>query len=203
MVLKEAYRYQNYLDKLIRDAQSYLMKKDFITQTVQTHNRKKVNQEAEDETIEVKSSYTVEFKPMDLVNFIVKAIEEKQKLSDAIVKAKKSTEIDIDSSVAMNKAKQAYIAVLGMMANTKPSESVTRGTGYKFNADGDQTSYYYDIENVTTISYDRNDVRGLIKKLQKETDDVSTKLDTIQITTLVDYTPVWDLNDNLEDVVLA
>ena len=31
MILKEAYRYQNYLNTLIRDAESYLMKKDFIT----------------------------------------------------------------------------------------------------------------------------------------------------------------------------
>lgn len=203
MVLKEAYRYQNYLDNIIREAQSYLTKKDFITKTTQTHDRKKSNPDAENETVDVKTNYTVEFMPMDLVNFIVKAIDEKQKLSNAIVEAKKSTEIDIDSSIAMNKIKQGYISVLNMMANTKSSESVTRGTGYKFNADGDQTSYYYDIENVTTISYDRNDVRGLAKKLQKETDDISTKLDLIQITTEVQFAPQFDINNTLEELVLV
>lgn len=203
MVLKEAYRYQNYLDTLIREAQSYLTKNDFITKTIQTHNRKKVNPDAEDEVVEVKTAYNVEFTPMDLVNFIVKAIAEKEKLSNAIIKAKKNTEIDIDSSVAMNKVKQNYIYILNSMASTKPSELVTTGTGYKFNADGDQTSYYYDVKNVTTICYNRNNVRELIKKFQKETDDISTKLDTIQLMTHVDYTPIWSINDNLEDVVLS
>lgn len=59
MILKEAYRYQNYLNTLIRDAESYLMKKDFITETKQTHNRNKVNPDATDETIEVQKPYQV------------------------------------------------------------------------------------------------------------------------------------------------
>lgn len=79
MVLKEAYTYQNFLSKKIYEAQSYLDKKDFITKTIQEHNRKKVNPDAENETVEVVSTYAVDFKPMDLVNFIVKAIDEKQK----------------------------------------------------------------------------------------------------------------------------
>lgn len=204
MVLKEAYRYQNYLDKLIDEAQSYLLKKDFITKTIQKHNRKKANPDAEDETVDVKTSYTVDFTPMNLVDFIMKAIDEKEKLSNAIVQAKKTTEIDIDASVSMNKIKQQYINVLTMMVNTKSSEKITQGAGYKFNADGNQTLYYYDVENITKISYDRNDIRGIIKKLNKETDEISSKLDIIQLTTEVDYIPIegWDIGDTLEDVVL-
>ena len=128
MILKEAYRYQNYLNTLIHDAEIYLMKKDFITETKQTHNRNKVNPDATDEVIEVQKPYQVEFTPMDLVNFIVKAIEEKQKLSDAIVSAKRTAEIDIDSSIAINKVKQNYITILNNMANTKASEKKSRGT---------------------------------------------------------------------------
>lgn len=204
MVLKEAYRYQNYLDKLIDEAQSYLLKKDFITKTIQKHNRKKANPDAEDETVDVKTSYTVDFTPMNLVDFIMKAIDEKEKLSNAIVQAKKTTEIDIDTSVSMNKIKQQYINVLTMMVNTKSSEKITQGARYKFNADGNQTLYYYDVENITKISYDRNDIRGIIKKLNKETDEISSKLDIIQLTTEVDYIPIegWDIGDTLEDVVL-
>lgn len=202
MVLKEAYRYQNFLSELISSAQIYLCKKDFITKTEQTHNRKKANPEAEDEKIEVKTSYNVDFTPMQLVDFINKALNEKQKLFNAILVAKRNTEIDIDSSIAMNKIKQSYISVLTSMTKVKSSESVTKGSAYKFNADGDQITYYYDIDNITTINYDRNDIRGIIKKLQKETDEVSVKLDAIQSTVQVDYEPIWDLSDSLEDVVL-
>ena len=201
MILKEAYRYQNYLSNLISFAEGYLQKKDFITETTQTHNRKKVNPEAEDEVMVVKASYNVDFTPMQLIEFINKALTEKHKLTNAIDTTKKNAEFNIDSSIEMNKIKQGYISVLSSMAKTKPSETVSRGSGYKFNADGNQVAYYYDIDNVTTINFDRNDVRGILKKLQKETDDVSTKIDAIQATAEVDYEPIWDLSDSLEDIV--
>jgi len=201
MILKEAYRYQNYLSNLISSAEGYLCKKDFITETTQTHNRKKVNPEAEDEVMVVKTSYNVDFTPMQLIEFINKALVEKQKLTNAIDTAKKNAEINIDSSIEMNRIKQGYIGVLSSMTKTKPSETVSRGSGYKFNTDGNQVAYYYDIDNVTTINFDRNDVRGISKKLQKETDDVSIKIDAIQATTEVDYEPIWDLSDSLEDIV--
>lgn len=201
MILKEAYRYQNYLSNLVSSAEGYLCKKDFITETTQTHNRKKVNPEAEDEVMVVKTSYNVDFTPMQLIEFINKALVEKQKLTNAIDTAKKNAEINIDSSIEMNRIKQGYISVLSSMTKTKSSETVSRGSGYKFNADGNQVAYYYDIDNVTTINFDRNDVRGILKKLQRETDDISTKIDAIQATTEVDYEPIWDLSDSLEDIV--
>lgn len=201
MILKEAYRYQNYLSNLISSAGGYLCKKDFITETTQTHNRKKVNPEAEDEVMVVKTSYNVDFTPMQLIEFINKALVEKQKLTNAIDTAKKNTEINIDSSIEMNRIKQGYIGVLSSMTKTKSSETVSRGSGYKFNADGNQVAYYYDIDNVTTINFDRNDVKGILKKLQRETDDISTKIDAIQATAEVDYEPIWDLSDSLEDIV--
>lgn len=201
MILKEAYRYQNYLSNLISSAEGYLCKKDFITETTQTHNRKKVNPEAEDEVMVVKTSYNVDFTPMQLIEFINKALVEKQKLTNAIDTAKKNAEINIDSSIEMNRIKQGYISVLNSMTKTKSSETVSRGSGYKFNADGNQVAYYYDIDNVTTINFDRNDVRGILKKLQRETDDISTKIDAIQATAKVDYEPIWDLSDSLEDII--
>lgn len=201
MILKEAYRYQNYLSNLISSAGGYLCKKDFITETTQTHNRKKVNPEAEDEVMVVKTSYNVDFTPMQLIEFINKALVEKQKLTNAIDTAKNNAEINIDSSIEMNRIKQGYISVLSSMTKTKPSETISKGSGYKFNADGNQVAYYYDIDNVTTINFDRNDVRGILKKLQRETDDVSTKIDAIQATAKVDYEPIWDLSDSLEDII--
>lgn len=203
MVLKEAYHYQNYLSDLINEAQDYLQKRDFITKTTQVHNRKKVNAEAVDETIEVKSIYTVEFKPMDLVDFIVRAIAEKEKLSKAIATTKKSTEIDMDSSIAVNKIKQNYISVLNTMSNIKSSERETTGKDYKFDINNEQKPYLYPISETTTIDFDRNDVRNLVKKYSKETDEISAKLDLIQITAEVEFEPSFDINSTLEELVLS
>lgn len=203
MVLKEAFRYQNYLSDLIRQAKNYLNKRDFITTTKQEHNRNKVNPEADNETVEVKSQYNVEFTPMQLVNFIMKAIAEKEKLSAAIVSAKRSVDFDIDAALEMNREKQQYITSLEYLDGIRSTSKDSRGQDYRFDNNGEQKLYYYPMTEIVTINYDRNDIRGLIKKLRKETDEVSTKLDLIKVNTEVDYTPIWDILTPLEEVVLS
>ena len=202
MILKEAFRYQNYLSSLFVQATGYLSREDFITTTTQKHNRTKVNPDAHDEDIVVPKVFTVDYKPNDLIDFVVKLIDEKQKLSNAITEAKKSLDIDVDAAMSMNKTKQDFISVLRRMASIKSSESDKEGTSYKFNNDGDQVSYRYPVKEVKTIDYDRNAVKGLISKYKKETDQISTTRDRIDIMTDVDYTPLWEVDTPLEDILV-
>lgn len=203
MNLKESYRYANYLDRLLETSYSYLRNKGFVTTTTQTHFRSKANNEAEDETIEVPKPYDVEFTPMNVVDFAVQVLTEKEKLANAIAIAKVSTEINIDNAVALNKKKQGFANVLNTMANMKPSEKTVSGRGYKFNINGDQVPYSYDVNEATQIDFDRNDVRNLVKKYLKETDDISAKLDAIEINTMLDFTPTYDINDTFEDLIVG
>lgn len=202
MNLKESYRYANYLDTLLGTAYRYLQNKGFITTTKQNHLRSKANNEAIDEVVEVQKPYDVEFTPNDVIEFIIGIINEKEKLFDAIAKAKVSTEINIDNAIAMNKKKQEFVRTLNSIANIKPSEKTTQGIDYKFNQqDGNQIRYYYNIEETTTIDFDRNDVKALIKKYSKECDDISAKLDSIEINTIVDHEQKYDISDTFEDLV--
>lgn len=201
MILKEAFRYQNYLSSLFAASVGYLSKEDFITTTTQNHNRKKSNPDADDEKVVVQKPYNVEFKPNDLIDFAVKLIDEKQKLSDAITEAKKTTSFDVDAAMSMNKTKQGFIHVLRRMASIKPIESEREGVSYKFNNDGDQVSYRYPIKEVKTIDYDREDVKKLIDKYKKETDKISTERDRIDIMTEVNYKPIWEVDTPLEDII--
>lgn len=202
MILKDAYRYQKCLSTMIGQAETLLLNNSFVTSTTQKHNRKKANSEAEDEIIEVDKPIT-DFTAMDVINFIADAIKEKQKISDAIVAAKRNTDIDIDSSISLNKIKQEYIGYLRRLAAMDSSERKTYGTDYKFDVDGKQTSYRYEVIETATIDFDRNDVRGLAKKLQKECDNISSKLDLIELTTDVEFTPKWDVNDTLEEIITS
>lgn len=204
MNLKESYRYANYLDTLLNTAYRYLQNKGFTTTTKQNHLRSKANSEASDEIVEVQKPYDVEFTPNDIIDFVVGVITEKELLANAIAKAKSGAEINIDNAVAMNKKKQAFVSVLSGIVNIKPSEKTTQGTDYKFNQqDGNQIRYYYNIEEITTIDFDRNDVKALIKKYSKECDDISTKLDAIEINTIVEHIQKYDINDTFEDLVGA
>ena len=201
MNLKESYRYANYLDGLLITAYTYLRNKGFVTTTVEEHLRKQSNPDVENETIEVQKPFDVEFKPNDVIDFVVKVIEEKEKLSTAIAKAKNTTDINIDNAIAMNKKKQGFVSVLNGIADIKPSETKTTSKSYKFDINGEQKPYVYDVNRKTSIDFDRNDVRNLIKKYLKETDEISAKLDLIEITTQVDFTPTWDVNEKFEELV--
>jgi len=204
MNLKESYRYANYLDTLLNTAYRYLQNKGFVTTTKQNHLRSKANSEAVDEVIDVQKPYDVDFAPNAVIDFAVKVIAEKELLVNAIAKAKASTEINIDNAVAMNKKKQGFISVLNGIANLKPSEKITQGTDYKFNQqDGNQIRYYYNIEETTTIDFDRNDVKALIKKYSRECNDISAKLDAIEINTKIEFVPKYDITDTFEDLVKA
>lgn len=201
MNLKESYRYANYLDTLLNTAYRYLQNKGFVTTTKQNHLRSKSNSEAVDEVINVQKPYDVDFTPNDVINFIVNVITEKESLAEAIAKAKADTEINIDNAIAMNKKKQGFVSVLNGIANLKSTEKTTTGRAYKFNVAGDQVPYSYEVTETTSIDFNRNDVRNLIKKYLKETDEISAKLDVIEINTVVDHSPLYDVNDVFEDLV--
>lgn len=201
MNLKESYRYANYLDGLLSTAYTYLRNKGFVTTTVEEHLRKQSNPDVENETIEVQKPFDVEFLPNNIIDFVVKVIEEKEKLSESIAEAKSTTEINIDNAISMNKKKQGFVSVLNGIADIKPSEVKTTAKGYKFDINCEQKPYFYDVNRKTSIDFDRTDVRNLIKKYLKETDEISAKLDLIEITTQVDFIPKWDINEKFEELV--
>lgn len=203
MNLKESYRYANYLDRLLITADTYLRNKGFVTTTEQNHLRSKANPDAQDEIVAVQKPYDVDFKPNDIIDFVVKVINEKEKLFSAIADAKARTEINIDNAVAMNKKKQSFVNTLNSIVSIKSSETQSMGKDYKFDINNEQKPYSYQIISKTSIDFDRNSVKGLIKKYNKECDEISSKLDEIEITTQVDFTPLFDVNDSFEDLVVG
>lgn len=203
MNLKESYRYANYLDRLLITADTYLRNKGFVTTTEQNHLRSKANPDAQDEKIAVQKPYDVNFKPNDIIDFVVKVINEKENLFSAIADAKTRTEINIDNAVALNKKKQSFVNTLNSIVSIKPNETQSMGKDYKFDINNEQKPYSYQIISKTSIDFDRNSVKGLIKKYNKECDEISSKLDEIEITTQVNFIPLFDVNDSFEDLVVG
>lgn len=201
---QEAYRYQKFLSQMIQSAEYYLYKKDFVTTVEQYHERKKSNHDAENEIVQKENltKSSVDFTPNDLLVAIPKLLEEKENLAIAINKAKQTVEFDIDAMLAMNKLKQKFVEALSNMNSHKSCEKTTTGKGYKFNINNEQVPYIYDVVEKTTIDFDRNTVKALIKKYSKETDHVSTILDRIVLTTQVDFDPKYDINDTLEELLV-
>ena len=172
MNLKESYRYSKFLDTLLEASYAFLNDKSFVTTTTEKHLRSKTYSEAQDETLVVKKP-DVDFDTNRLIDFVVEVLDERDRLLEAIALAKSKTEFNIDNAISMNKKKQSVARLFTKMAGIKPSESVSRGTGYRFNNEMNQVPYYYDIEKITEIDYNRNDVRNLAKKYFTQADYIS------------------------------
>ena len=200
MNLKESYRYSKFLDTLLEASYAFLNDKSFVTTTTEKHLRSKTYSEAQDETLVVKKP-DVDFDTNRLIDFVVEVLDERDRLLEAIALAKSKTEFNIDNAISMNKKKQSVARLFTKMAGIKPSESVSRGTGYRFNNEMNQVPYYYDIEKITEIDYNRNDVRNLAKKYFTHADEISSKIDAIEINTEVPFTCKWDVNDSFDNIV--
>lgn len=201
MNLKDAFRYMNYLKDKNNAATNLLYDNTIVMTTKETHLRNKKNPDVGDEVIENATPSDFEYSVDDILKTIDALFAEMKNVSEQITKAKKNAEIDIDETISMNKKKQTTLMALRRLASLKASETKTRGTDYKFNGEGNQVPYYYDIEKVQTINYDRNDVKARIKALTKETDAASSMIDKIEITTELKFEPTWDFDDTIEDVI--
>lgn len=201
MNLKEAFRYQNFLEELINETSSYLSYPGNITKTTQQHFRNKANPEAENEEIDSSTERTIAYPVNSIVDFLYATVGAKAELCNAISKAKSSCGVDIDAAIAMNKTRQRVSKVLSTMGAQKARETNREGRAYKFNGEGNQVPYIYDIKEVSTIDYDRNKVKSLSKALATVSDDVSTHIDKIMVDLTVEYDAPYDVNDSFEDVL--
>jgi hypothetical protein len=203
MNLKEAFRYQNFLESLLTTAGGYLSDTDYVTTTKREHLRSAANPGATDETLLVAAEKPFDCDVNTLVDFTVHIIGEKELLGTAISSAKKSCKLDIDSAIAMNRSRQSVRQLMERLAGVKSREIDSTGHDYRLNNEGNQTSYVYKIKEVVTIDFDRNKVKGIAKALARKSDEVSAELDGLVLSTEVGYTPRYDINDSFEDVLAA
>lgn len=200
MILKEAYRMQNYLDSLLNNAQQFLLTRDNVMSVKEEHLKHKANPADENEVVEIKKETDLDAN--QVMGFIMDVISEKEKLTAAIVSAKRSAEMDIDSSLSLNKTKQAAASVFKFLGNLKPNEVKKPGKGYLIDGEGKQSPYIYDINVINTIDFDRNKAKSYCKKLSSDSDSVSTIADKLLVTLEVDYTPKYEIGDTFEEALL-
>ena len=202
MNLKEAFRYQNRLQSLMDEAAFILSNEQNVTVTTETHLRKKVMPEAEnEETVQTAPSDYAD-RINDIVEFLRYLLQEREKLFAAIRIAKAGLDIDFDAAVSLNGTRQSLTGTLRGMADLRASERLipNGGYGYRFNTDGNQVTYKCDLRRVTTINFDRNAVRKHITELSRESDEVSARLDQALVNTSVAYDAPFDVGDTFADV---
>lgn len=199
MNLKESFRYQNFLDKMMRAASTSIYNRDHALTITKTHNKSKANPDAVDvtETVEVDAFYPND----DVIRFMQWLIAEREKLTKAIGMAKADAGFDIDAAIETNKFRQLANEAVKRMLAYSPSKSIERGQDYKFNAEGNQMPYYYEIDVVRAEAYDKDASKAFMRSVITEADKASAEIDSAMINSVVDYEPRFDVNETFEDVM--
>lgn len=202
MNLKESFRYQNFLDRMMSDAESSILIPGHCLTVTQKHLKSKANPDATDIT-EVVEPAEKFYKNDDVIRFMQWLVEEKSKLTNAIGKAKASLDFDIDAAVETNKFRQSVNRAIKAMLRFTSKKTTQQGRDYKFNLEGNQVMYYYDIESESVEAYDRESAKALMRSMISEADTTSSQIDSALINTVVDYSPRFDVNESFEDVMQA
>lgn len=201
MYLKEAFRYQNYLSSLLNLAIACIRDRMYNQKVVQEHLRSKVNPEAEDETIDSSTARVMPYNAENFVGFAIFVLKEKTKLTNAISAAKKAHTIDIDAEISLSRLRQQIIGSLNSLSTIKPTERVIKAYSYKFNAEGNQVQYTYDVKETSTPDFNKEKIRKLAKELVSDVDNTSTLIDMANFEVLVEYEPCFDINDSFEEAM--
>lgn len=199
MNLKESFRYQNFLENMMGAAASSICDRDHAFTVTKNHLRNKANSDASDmmETVDFGEFHSND----DVLNFMLRLVEERNKLTTAIGKAKASIGFDLDAAVETNKFRQTLAQRARGMLRFTASKRVERGTDYKFNVEGNQTQYFYDIEVESKEAFDRNRAKAMVREIMQEADKASAEIDSAMINTVVEYQPPFNVNDSFEDVM--
>lgn len=202
MNLKEAFRYQNFLDRLLNQTMSTMSIQDNLLEVSKVHRRSKAIASAEDET-EV-AEVTELVVPDTAISLALSIVKEKDTLTTAIGVAKGNLAGgigDMDAAIEANKCRQSVAEKIRNMLRIKSGKKVERGTGYTFNGEGNQVPYIYDVEVTTAERFDRAKLKATMQDLLSEADKVSAQIDEAVVNTKVEYTAPWDVNASFEDIL--
>jgi len=200
MNLKEAFQAQNKISALIGYIDGYLSDTDNLMTVTEKHLKSKALAGQSDESVDASQKSEENYDAHKMLAAWKTLTAERSALIAAISAAKCAMEFDFDATVDENKNRRSFIAVLHNMATLKSSHVLQKNKGmdYVFNNEGNQISYRYDIDQIKTIDYDRNEVRAMLKDLQKEADEVSLKIDAALLNTVVNYEAKIDLVEDNE-----
>ena len=93
--------------------------------------------------------------------------------------------------------------LLKKLGSARPRKAKTRSTAYTFNNEGNQTSYYYDVEITTEPKYDVERAATFAKAFANNADEASTAIDKAMVEIEVDFEPMFTVNDSFEDTIKA
>lgn len=200
MNLKEAFRYQRFLDSLMAQAGITMSRRDNCVTITEHHLLSEVGVGEEDKTVEPESTDYVGSEAM--LAFSLDLVNERGKLSAAIDETKSKLNIDIDAAVELNKFRQRLAASIASVLSYKAGKTTGTAIGYRLNeVSGSQECYKYTVECVTAEAFDRDSFAAARRELLKDAEKTSAEIDLAIVTSEVPYDPPFDVNASFDEAV--
>ena len=197
MKLKEAFRYQSFLNETINNAVLSMIDCEHAFKVTRKHLISQSNPDEEDTIEEVDNGEF--YSDDDVADLLTYLIFEKEDLTSAIARCKSQLDLDIDAAIEANKVRQKTIDALKQVLRYKGGVEKRTERSYKFNAEGNQVAYYYNVEDTMEELFDRVKMKNLLKRLTTESDNTSSRIELAYVTGDVDFTPTFSIGDSFED----
>lgn len=202
ITIKDAYRYQNKIGGLMDYVERYMRNANHLVKTQERHLKGKALAGMTDEVVDTPREPD-DYRAEDIMRFGLFLLSEKEKLDHAVYAGKQKLHVEVDGAVSANQLRRQLASCLLYASNTQGTSRLQKngGKGYMLNKDNNPTQYVYDIELVTTIDFDRKKMKKTVKALFEEAESASDTIERALMEKIVDYTPVFDLNDTIENIV--
>lgn len=211
MTIKESGRYANFLNEMIQEVQylsAYGMDSKLKTIT-EVHKRSEANKEATDREVVVEFDDKIDIE-IEMLNTVVdKLVLQKIDLAEAIAKAKKSIQIKAnDRALSLDTAIE-YAKLLrtisdnyyGNFIDLKESRKESKASDYTFNIEGNQITYWYEVETEVKLKFDKKMFIDKVKNTKSLADKISESIERSMISEIVEFEPEFSYLDSLEDVI--
>lgn len=210
MNLKQAFHYQNKLREWLQEATQMLS----FPQNLVTNKRKllfsKVDNTLQDKEEDGPGKLIMlqDETPEQCMDFAIFLLDEIKEITRAIRKTKDyrayGEEDHVDDAVYINKLRRGIMSVITDKILSVRDEQHVRvhgGTGYRFNAEGNEVSFRCDLIETSTVNYDRQKMISLLSTLQSKADKVTNYVEKAMITCEVDYDPPIDESLDFHDAL--
>jgi hypothetical protein len=203
MILKEMYQYSNFLSTTLSNCYVLLYDEELRIKGQEFHYPSRVNPEAEDKVVDLnkhKYPFTIE----EVLSLCEDLLAEYCLTTKTIELAKRQMAFSVDTAITNNRKTQHFLSVLDdVIAKTKDEVREQKATGYKFDINGEQKPYIYEVEVKKERAFDVANFKALSRKLHKECDETSSLIDQVTCSSNFEFTPKFCIHDSIEDILLA
>lgn len=200
MNLKEAFRYQSFIQRTFSEACGILKSRPNMLKATEHHMISAADPDAQDKDVE-RPRPAFDPDPEKVIELMDSLIRARENLTKAIAEAKNEIQNELDALIETNKMRQNMYESIQVALNMPTKEVKTTGTGYKFNNDGNQMPFSYDITYTPELRIPKARLTEKNAALRKKTNEASNRIDSIVINTNVNFTPPYDVDLTLEEIL--